>query len=70
MSTINLTKIDKFVVVLVAVLIMMAGLIIYTFRTVFSSAFAAFEINQKSLTTDTTVKTELLDRTFKFVTEK
>ena len=70
MSAINLTKIDKFVVALVIVLVIMSGLVIYTFRTVFSTALTAFEIDQSGMSDEMAVKTELLDKTYKFVTEK
>jgi hypothetical protein len=45
MLTIDWTKIDKFYIVLIFVLILLATMLIFTFRSVFSAYNTAYEID-------------------------
>ena len=46
MSTIDLAKIDRFMIILTIVLIIMATIVTFSFRGIFSAYLTAYEINQ------------------------
>lgn len=52
MNTINWDKIDKYYIVLVLTLIIMALLVIYTFRGIFSSFLLAYELSPDVLSSN------------------
>ena len=54
-------KIDKFLIVLIVVFILMAILMVYTFQTLFSAYFTAFEIDPKALSGEIKVNKQRLD---------
>lgn len=63
-------KIDKFYLVLVGVLILMALLVILTFRSVFSAYLIAYELKQDELSNDETVNETDLNSAYSFVFDK
>jgi hypothetical protein len=71
MLAINWEKIDKFYITLVIVLMIMAALVIFTFRGVFSSFLTAFELSTEELgSKDLKVDTVKLDEAYDSVYKK
>jgi hypothetical protein len=67
MLTIDWAKIDKFYIALVFVLILMAILVIFTFKSVFSAFNTAYEIDQGSAVTELKVDREKLEEAYGWV---
>ncbi|OGM22347.1 hypothetical protein A2863_02065 [Candidatus Woesebacteria bacterium RIFCSPHIGHO2_01_FULL_38_9b] len=63
-------KIDKFYLVLVAILILMAALVIITFKSVFSAYLVAYELKQSDLESSVNVNEEKLDEAHKYGFQK
>lgn len=67
MSTINWGKIDKFYILFVIVMMLLAAMVIYAFQGIFSSFILAYEIGQDGSTTHVQVDKEKLDGVYDYV---
>ena len=67
MLTIDWAKIDKFYIALVFVLILMAILVIFTFKSIFSAFNTAYEIDQGSIATELRVDKGRLEEAYDWV---
>lgn len=70
MIALDWEKIDKFYIVLSLVLILMAILIIFSFRGVFTAFIKAYELDQKAISSDTKIEKEKLDEVSKWLFNK
>lgn len=66
----NLEKIDKFLVTLVVILILMAVLLIFTFRGIFSSFLSAYEISDSEVSTEYKIDKDKLNEAYDWVYQK
>jgi hypothetical protein len=69
MSAINWENLDKFYLVLSAVLILLAAMVIFTFQGVFSAYIKAYEIGP-NIDSELRVDKEILDSAYDFVFNK
>jgi len=65
-----LEKVDKFLVILITVLILMAALVVFTFKGIFSAYITAYEIDQSKLGGTEQVNRESLEEAYSFVFNK
>ena len=65
MLTLDLAKIDKFVVVLTAILIIMATVVTFAFKGIFSAYLTAYEISQ-SINSDLKIEKEKLEQAYEW----
>ena len=63
-------KIDKYYPLLIFVLIVLAGLTIYTFRSVFSAIFSAYEVETKIPDSELIIDKDKLDEAESLIFEK
>jgi len=70
MFTINWGKIDKFYILFVVVMVLMAAMVIYAFKGMFSSFITAYEIGQDSTKLHVKVDKEKLDSAYNFAFDK
>lgn len=63
-------KIDKFYFVLGGVMLLMAVLVIFTFRTIFSSYINAYEVDQAAINAGLKVDEEKLNEAYNWVKNK
>lgn len=70
MLTINWGKIDKFYILFVGVMVLMAAMVIYAFKGIFSSFLTAYEVGQAGSTLLVKVDKEELDSVYGYVFEK
>lgn len=70
MPMINLGKIDKFYVLFVVVMVLLAAMVIYAGQGIFSSFITAYEIGQDETQVHLRINKEKLDSVYKFATEK
>ena len=63
-------KVDKFYIALVIVLAVMAAVVIFAFKGVFSAYITAYEIDQRSLDVELSVNKEKLNEAHKWVFER
>lgn len=66
----NLAKLDKFYIALTIVLVLMAALVVFTFRTIFSAYNSASEFSQKNLSSDLAIDKEELEKADSWVKNK
>lgn len=66
----DLQKIDKFYLALILTLIVMSGLVIFSFRGVFAAYLTAYEFSQKDLESDISVDEKSLDEAYTWVFNK
>ena len=70
MFTINWAKIDKFYILFVVVMVLLAAMVVYVFQGIFSSFILAYEIGQDSSKTHVKVDKEKLDGAYNYVFNK
>ena len=70
MFTINWGKIDKFYILFVVVMVLLAAMVIHAFRGIFSSFITVYEIGQDSTKLHDRVDKEKLDSAYNFVFDK
>ena len=70
MLTINWDKIDKFYLVFLLVMVGLSVMVIFTFKTVFSSIIASNESGQVDLSSELKVDKDKLDEAYSFAFEK
>jgi len=70
MLTINWAKIDKFYILFVVVMVLLAAMVIYAVQGIFSSFILAYEIGQDSSKTHIKVDKERLDGAYNYVFNK
>ena len=70
MLTTNLEKVNKFYLVLIAILILLAVMVIFSFRGVFSAYLTAYEIDQESFGNNTKVDKEKLEESYSWAFTK
>lgn len=70
MSTINWGKIDKFIIVLGVIMVLLAAMVIYAFRGIFSSFITAYEVGRDDSVLTVRVNKEKLDKVYGYVFEK
>ncbi len=63
----TLESVDKFYVVLAIVLVLMAILVIFSFRGIFNALLSAYEIDQGSISVDSTVEKQNLNEAYNWV---
>jgi hypothetical protein len=63
-------KLDKFYIVLAVVLMLMAIMIVVTFRGIFSAYLSAYEISDKDTGVNARIKKEALDEAYVWLTTK
>jgi hypothetical protein len=70
MEKTGIQKIDKFYLALILTLILMSGLVIFTFRGVFSAYLTAYELSESDLQSDLNVRTKELDEAYDWALQK
>lgn len=66
----SLVKVDKFYIALTIILALMAGLVIFTFRTIFSAYNTASELSQRDAATGLVINREELEKASNWVENK
>lgn len=66
----NLEKVDKFYLVLLVVLVLMALLMIISFKGIFSAFNSAYELDQSSFAKELKIDKEKLNEAYSWVTKK
>ena len=66
MLTINWAKIDKFYILFVAVMVLLAAMVIYASQGIFSSIITAYEIGQDSTKSHVKVNKEKLNSAYEY----
>jgi hypothetical protein len=67
---INWSKIDKFYLSFVIVLILLSILLIVTFKSIFSAYINAYEVNPEDIATKTRVDNKALDEAYDWIINK
>jgi hypothetical protein len=71
MLIVDWEKLDKFYITLIVVLIIMACLVIFTFRGVFSSVLTAYELGPEELSnTELKVDTVKIDEAYNYINKR
>ncbi len=70
MFTINWGKIDKFYILFVVVMVLLAAMVIYASKGIFSSFITAYEIGQDNAKLHVKVDKDNLDSAYSFAFEK
>lgn len=63
----TLESVDKFYVILSIVLVLMAILVIFSFRGIFNALLSAYEIDQGSISVESTVEKQNLNEAYDWV---
>ena len=66
MLTINWAKIDKFYILFVVIMVLLAAMVIYSFKGIFSSFITVYEIGRNSSNVHVKVDKEELDSAYDF----
>lgn len=66
----NLAKIDKFYIFFLAIMSLLAVMLVFTFKTLFSSFIIAYEVDQTEKAKETRIDKERLDKAYQFAFEK
>lgn len=70
MLTLNWQKIDKFYLIYASVAVVLAVLLIYTVRTIFTSYFASYETGKETANSTLKVNKDQLDEVYNWVFNK
>jgi hypothetical protein len=70
MLKISLEKIDKFYVILAVVLVLMAVMVIFSFKGLFSAFLTAYDFDQKSIGQEVRLDSDELDEVYAWIYNK
>jgi len=70
MLTQHSEKIDKFLIVFVVVMVVLAGMVIFTFRSIFSASNTAYDLNPSTLDADLKINKDKLNEAYTWAFEK
>jgi len=70
MLTTDWEKTDKFYIILVAVLVTLSVLLVFSFRGVFSAFLTSYEIDQAAISSGVKIQEERLDEVYSWVFNK